>query len=576
MICDAASMAVMLESIGSRSPRWMQIKRDEFTALEEVKRAPANKMPRCIARQESRLKHAISSLSSSGDSSNHGSDNMAASQSATLPKPGTCVGPKTSSPEIADDNNHSKKQPLSSVAAAVSAPSNNKNNDEAAKVSSGSGRDSSQAKQSKSNNNNPEHPDASKDYHDYHAKPLPDPKLSYEQSSNGSSPSEDSNGSANGEDGKRAISGDSSSSGDDSAGPPATKRARKAEGAVAAADDSTAVEEKAASTTGSCTSSSCLPPNIAKKGGIAHSIRPQSVGNGAVRLRVAPAVVLPPFAGIGKKRSTTDGSVTSRGASDVAPLKSGSTGTAKRSAGAMQGVPKVASVIVQADMDTSSSNEDSYTHPQITGAYHLNEDDMILMEDFLMCPFVFRTSDAVLCGACSECVMPGMLRAKFSTRNKLQSMELVYDAMGFMQQLERASGNEGTAQIIAGSLEMALDPLTSEARVITLAKAPYLIVNVNEVWTRITGYTQMEVEGTEYLKLLHGEGTVPEAMERPGKPVHKLEEVAKGHPACSTNIHYDRNGRDFIEFVSSYPLSNANDEITHILHVSKELPSLIQ
>ena len=172
--------------------------------------------------------------------------------------------------------------------------------------------------------------------------------------------------------------------------------------------------------------------------------------------------------------------------------------------------------------------------------------------------------------------MPGMMRATFSTHNKLVNMEMIYDAMGFMQQLERASGNEGTAQIVAGSLEMALDPNAKEARVITLAKPPYLIVNVNEMWTRITGYTQMEVEGVEYLSLLQGEGTVPEAMERPGKPVHKLEEVAKGRPACSTNIHYDINGRDFMEFVASYPLTNANDEITHILHVSKELPSFIE
>jgi hypothetical protein len=152
-------------------------------------------------------------------------------------------------------------------------------------------------------------------------------------------------------------------------------------------------------------------------------------------------------------------------------------------------------------------------------------------------------------------------------------MELIYDAMGFMQQLERASGNEGAAQIIPGSLEMALAPTTDEARVITLARAPYLIVNVNELWTKTTGYTQMEVEGSEYCALLEGEDTVHAAKTRPHRPPHLLEEVAKGRPACSTNIHYDKDGRDFIEFVCSFPLMNANDEITHLLHVSKELPS---
>jgi hypothetical protein len=215
--------------------------------------------------------------------------------------------------------------------------------------------------------------------------------------------------------------------------------------------------------------------------------------------------------------------------------------------------PQATGPAVIADVDTSSNG--SNTIPQIRGYYHINEDDMILMDDIIMCPFIFRSQDAVLRGALAECVMPGMLRAHFSSRNKLVSMEMVYDAMGFMQQLERASGNEGTAHIVPGSLEMALAPSATEARVITLKEAPFLIVNVNDIWTRTTGYTQMEVEGKEYLSLLEGEGTVPEAYVRPSKPPHKLEEVAKGQCACSTNIHYDKEGRDFVEFVCSYPLT---------------------
>jgi hypothetical protein len=120
---------------------------------------------------------------------------------------------------------------------------------------------------------------------------------------------------------------------------------------------------------------------------------------------------------------------------------------------------------------------------------------------------------------------------------------------------------------------MALSPNTNEARVITLAKPPFLIVSVNEAWTRTTKYTQMEVEGKE-LNILNGKLTNPDAGVRNGKPVHKFDEVAKGLCACSTNIHYDKEGRDFIDFVCSYPLTNANDEITHLLHVSKELPAL--
>jgi PAS domain-containing protein len=190
------------------------------------------------------------------------------------------------------------------------------------------------------------------------------------------------------------------------------------------------------------------------------------------------------------------------------------------------------------------------------GSYYcINEDDMIVIDDILMCPFVFRSKNAVLCGALADCVMPGMLRAKFSKSNKLHSLEMIYDAMGFMQQLDRANGGDITAQIIPGSLEMALIHCPHEARVITEATPPYKIVYVNESWTRLTNYSQLEVEGQDLMSLLEGEDTDSEAGVRPGKPVHSLGEVAKGRPACSTNLHYNKDGQPFLDFMSSYPLT---------------------
>jgi hypothetical protein len=176
---------------------------------------------------------------------------------------------------------------------------------------------------------------------------------------------------------------------------------------------------------------------------------------------------------------------------------------------------------------------------------------MILMDNIIMCPFVFRTQDAVLCGALAECVMPGMLRGHFSPRNKLVSMEMIYDAMGFMQQLERASGSEGTARIIPGSLEMALSPGSDECRVITLAQAPYRIVNVNEAWTILTKYSQMEAEGMELFALLESLG--PE--DQPASPPYDLSHLIEGRCTCATRFHCDKDGREYVDFISSYPLT---------------------
>ena len=187
--------------------------------------------------------------------------------------------------------------------------------------------------------------------------------------------------------------------------------------------------------------------------------------------------------------------------------------------------------------------------------YAINDDDMIIIDDVLMCPFVFRTRNAVVSGALADCVMPGMIRANFSKANKLQSVEMVYDAMGFMQQLDGADGGQVAAQVIPGSLEMALMSAPKEARVITEARPPYAVVHVNEAWTKLTKYSQLDVEGEGLLALMESPQTDQSAKTRPGRPRHLLEEVAKGRSACSTNLHRDKAGNVFVDFMCSYPLT---------------------
>jgi len=208
---------------------------------------------------------------------------------------------------------------------------------------------------------------------------------------------------------------------------------------------------------------------------------------------------------------------------------------------------------------------------RISAVYAVNQDDMIVLEDVLMCPFVFRTKNAVLCGALADCVIPGMLRASFSKNNKLLSMELVFDAMGFMQQLSCSNGDENCELAIPNNLESAILPCLHEARVITEATPPYSIVHVNEPWTRMTKYSQIDVEGSPLLTLLHGEND----LSRSGMASHNLQEVRRGKPTCSTSVHYKKDGRPFVDFMCSYPLTNTTDQVTHFLHVNVDLPQTV-
>jgi hypothetical protein len=529
VIADAASVAVMMEGVGSLSTRWMHKKREAFFMKVE-ERTGTKRMPRDILRQTSRFQLAISNLSSSSGSSNNDSNSSSG-----------------------EGKGKASSMQRGAQASGDSGAANNAGNENGTQnVSNSSGDDRAN-----------QHPSAG--FHDYHAQPLPDPKITgLERSSTAASDDSPEESSTSADDMKRGST-DSSSSGDDFVGAtknPRLLKRRKYESEQQASSSSSEANAAAKA------SAPSLPHNIAKKGGISHSVRSVLSNSAAFvdgndRLFVAPAVPVPPFSGIGNKAQLLPipSAETSQDVSQVpshaqslviaqAQIAVPDQNDRKRDGDA----PLEGPAVISADVETSSSNS-SGSWPRIRAYYHVNEDDMVIMDDILMCPFVFKTQDAVLCGAQAECVMPGMLRGTFSSRNKLVSMEMIYDSMGFLQQLERASGSEATAQVIPGSLEMALFPPSDEARVITLAEPPFLIVNVNEAWTRMTKYTQVDVEGLDLFGLLQGEKEEKAESETNGSPAHNLDDVIQGRCTCSTRLHYDKEGREFVDFISSYPLT---------------------
>ena len=211
MIGDAASMAIMVESVGSRSARWMQIKREEFLTQEEAKTGTMRRMPCTIQGQTagSRLQPAVSSLSSSSRAS---SGNGSSSEEDRRQKQEVLVSTTRkpiSSGEVTEGENMGKNQP-------TICESNAKQVSSSSDGSSGG------------NNNNNNRPQISNnDYHDYHAQPLPDPKLYSGGSSAGSTNGSDSP--ANGSDiavaGKHVCT-DSSSGDEERSSHPHTKKRR--------------------------------------------------------------------------------------------------------------------------------------------------------------------------------------------------------------------------------------------------------------------------------------------------------------------------------------------------------------
>jgi hypothetical protein len=153
MIRDSASVVVMVENVGNRSDRWKNTVKDEFLRKEERRTGKIrSRMPRNIVHQESRFQHAISSLSSSSGYSTGNGSSEEEDKKTLLP--------------IYPQMTRLEKNSKTSVARK--------------KVSSSSSGGSS----------GQQHVAANDLFHDYHAKPLPDPKLD----SSGSTGSDSFNG----------------------------------------------------------------------------------------------------------------------------------------------------------------------------------------------------------------------------------------------------------------------------------------------------------------------------------------------------------------------------------------------
>lgn len=68
-------------------------------------------------------------------------------------------------------------------------------------------------------------------------------------------------------------------------------------------------------------------------------------------------------------------------------------------------------------------------------SYHINDNTMISNSDTVSCAYVLLCEGPHLVGV-HNINMRGMLQCRFNQLNKLISMEIIFDVMGFMQQFQ--------------------------------------------------------------------------------------------------------------------------------------------
>jgi hypothetical protein len=688
IVADCASMAVLIANVGSRSSRWASLRRYEFLNGLNLGISQSSQTVRpSMTQARSQINNASSNDHlndmSSGAPNIQGGVSVAldtiASTSTTTTS--AVVGGKNDARKSCADgqyrHNFRQQQAVSSLSSnsglCTSGGSSNSNsnsdNDNGIGVKTGSGTptnstgsassdcsgngDTQNATDQVPNGTNGNAASSSEGQthgveevglHDYHAQPLPDPLLS---------------------------------SGDDETGgvldePDSTGAESNSNVNVSQRNLSETVDSIAA------------PIMIPNRNESLQARMPDCKPSSRTSDRnYAPIVPLPPFVGVGKRSS---GQVdTSSGCSSSA----GTTSTAAQSAHFKKAKhANTDSHYTSNLVNILNNTEKSFNgrSSKTVASYSLNQDDMLISDDTLMAPFTFRTINGIQQGTLAEVFQPGMIRCTFGPQgsSKLRSIELVFDAMGFMQQLERANGagmvtgsieghgrnpqhinniacdgalkvgrkaqlntsssddntlsTRGTAMqavaaggddnssntsnssqqsisnsnitntsgnseniastgtlIVPNGLEMALQPSSMfEPRVITLAQEPYSIVSVNEGFVQLTKYTQLHAEGKTIDDLLLSRGksthvTSASTYETNEQQSSLLSSPSSSNdfsanlllapslvphlPTCATLLHTTKENREFVNFICSYPLTNANNVVTHLLHTFRELRS---
>lgn len=198
---------------------------------------------------------------------------------------------------------------------------------------------------------------------------------------------------------------------------------------------------------------------------------------------------------------------------------------------------------------------------QVLVQYDILEGDAVLKDNLMMTRWTMRTLNAMQCGARDELHVFGMLRVRFTDQSRISSAEFVFDVMSFMQQLQSVNG--AAPPIVPNTLEMARMP-SSEARVITANAPGCPITSVNEAWSKLCGFSRTEVEGRS-LSMIQGEQTDRRMLSS------LVADSKEGQAGSLTVVNYKKDGTPFQNYLRIYPLSNGQQEPTHMLGVLQDV-----
>jgi PAS domain-containing protein len=177
-----------------------------------------------------------------------------------------------------------------------------------------------------------------------------------------------------------------------------------------------------------------------------------------------------------------------------------------------------------------------------------------------MARWEMTTTNAIKLGSKKELKKVGMLCARFNSRHKLVSLELIFDVMAFMLQLKQ-SARADFLSVVPNTVQTCVGPFGDLPMVMTLAEPPYTIVHANEKWEEMTGYKSDEVVGKHSCNILQGEGSEQKELDALAKSIQYQR------PASIAITNYTREKKPFKNFFNLYPLST-DSKITHYVQLT--------
>lgn len=231
----------------------------------------------------------------------------------------------------------------------------------------------------------------------------------------------------------------------------------------------------------------------------------------------------------------------------------------------------------------------SSASPKIQVQYTLITEDSCPGGSQIMARWTMVTLNAVALGAPCELTNNCMVCAKFSSANKIVSLDHVFDGLAFMLQLKPKSFYNGPrlsstfspqnvglpSELLASADGFKIVPNTVQVSqrhydvpmILTLADRPYTIMQVNSLWEEMTGYKAEDVVGKTDARILQ-----PRWQQIPNLPApyqdpalsFLMMEVRLKRAATATLINVNTQGDLFRNVLQVFPLST-DGKITHYL-----------